>query len=113
MSGKNFLVSLGLAAGILVAFNLFVRHFARNSVPRKLVRQIDATQGITHLALGNSLMAAGFDPSAIRLTGNVTGQPPFRGVLKHHGWRVKDFTLAKPPEGQDEFVVAPAEVELP
>jgi hypothetical protein len=55
----------------------------------------------------------GFDPSAIRLTGNVTGQPPFRGVLKHHGWRVKDFTLAAPPEGQDEFVVAPAEVELP
>ncbi len=55
----------------------------------------------------------GFDPSAIRLTGNVTGQPPFRGVLKHHGWRVKDFSLAKPPEGQDEFVVAPAEVELP
>jgi hypothetical protein len=55
----------------------------------------------------------GFDPSAIRLTGNVTGQPPFRGVLKHHGWRVKDFTLVKPPEGQDEFVVAPAEVELP
>jgi hypothetical protein len=55
----------------------------------------------------------GFDPSAIRLTGNVTGQPPFRGVLKHHGWRVRDFTLAAPPEGQDEFVVAPAEVELP
>ena len=55
----------------------------------------------------------GFDPSAVRLTGNVTGQPPFRGVLKHHGWRVQDFTLAKPPEGQDEFVVAPAEVELP
>jgi hypothetical protein len=54
----------------------------------------------------------GFDPSAIQLTGNVTGQPPFRGVLKHHGWRVKDFTLAAPPEGQDEFVVAPAEVEL-
>ena len=64
MSGKNFLVSLGLAAGILVAFNLLVQHFARNSVPRRLVRQIDATAGITHLALGNSLIAAGFDPSA-------------------------------------------------
>jgi len=24
----------------------------------------------------------GFDPSAVRLTGNVTGQPPFRGVLQ-------------------------------
>ena len=56
---------------------------------------------------------AGFDPSAIRLTGNVSGNPPFRGTLKHHGWRVKDYKLAAPPEGQDEFVVAPAEVELP
>jgi hypothetical protein len=54
----------------------------------------------------------GFDPSAIRLTGNVTGQPPFRGTLLHHGWRVKEIKLAKPPEGQDEFVVQPAEVEL-
>jgi len=56
---------------------------------------------------------ANFDPSAIRLTGNVTGQPPFRGVLQHHGWRVKNYTLPAPPEGQDQFVLAPAEVELP
>jgi hypothetical protein len=55
----------------------------------------------------------GFDPSAIRLTGNVTGQPPFRGTLQHHGWRVKDYTLQPAPQGQDEFVIQPAEVELP
>jgi hypothetical protein len=55
----------------------------------------------------------GFDPSAIRLTGNVTGQPPFRGTLQHHGWRVKDLKLTPPPAGQDEFVLQPAEVELP
>jgi hypothetical protein len=54
-----------------------------------------------------------FDPSAIRLTGNVTGQPPFRGTLQHHGWRVKDYNLPALPEGQDPFVLAPAEVELP
>jgi hypothetical protein len=54
-----------------------------------------------------------FDPSAIRLTGNVTGQPPFRGILQHHGWRVKNYMLPTPPEGQDQFVLAPAEVELP
>lgn len=56
---------------------------------------------------------SGFDPSAIRLTGNVTGQPPFRGTLQHHGWRVKEIKLAPPPAGQDEFVLMPAEVELP
>jgi hypothetical protein len=58
-------------------------------------------------------IASGFDPSAIRLTGNVTGQPPFRGTLQHHGWRVKDIKLTAPPEGQDELVLMPAEVELP
>ncbi len=56
---------------------------------------------------------AGFDPSAISVTGNVTGQPPFKGVLKHRGWRVTDYKLPAPPEGQDDLVVAPAEVEIP
>ena len=57
-------------------------------------------------------VAAGFDPSAVRLTGNVTGEPPFKGTLKHHGWRVKEVKLPPLPEGQDPFVVQPAEVEL-
>ncbi len=56
---------------------------------------------------------AGFDPSAIHLTGNVTGNPPFKGVLKHHGWRIKAYKLPAPPAGQDDLVVAAAEVELP
>ncbi|MFL5241952.1 MAG: DUF2760 domain-containing protein [Gemmataceae bacterium] len=55
----------------------------------------------------------GFDPAAIRLIGNVTGQPPFKGALQHHGWRVKELKLVAPPEGQDEFILMPAEVELP
>ncbi len=55
---------------------------------------------------------AGFDSSTVRLTGNVTGQPPFRGVLQHHGWRVREIKLAAPPEGHDEMVLMPAEVEM-
>jgi hypothetical protein len=55
---------------------------------------------------------AGFDPSAIRVTGNVVGNPPYRGTLQHHGWRVKELKLASPPEGQDERVLMPAEVEV-
>jgi hypothetical protein len=56
---------------------------------------------------------AGFDPSAVRLTGNVAGEPPFKGILKHPGWRVKTMKLAAPPDGVDEFVLMPAEVEMP
>jgi Domain of unknown function (DUF2760) len=54
----------------------------------------------------------GFDPAAIRLTGNVTGQPPFTGTLQHHGWRVKELKLPDVGTGRDAFVVAPAEVSL-
>lgn len=55
----------------------------------------------------------GFDPSAIRVVGNVTGEPPFTGAIQHPGWRVKELKLATPPEGADEFVLQPAEVQIP
>ena len=55
----------------------------------------------------------GFDPSAIRVVGNVTGEPPFTGAINHPGWRVKELKLATPPEGADEFVLQPAEVQIP
>jgi hypothetical protein len=54
----------------------------------------------------------GFDPSRIRLVGNVVGEPPFTGALRHHGWRIGKVTLPSPARGTDPTVVAPAEVEL-
>jgi len=54
-----------------------------------------------------------FDPAEVRLTGNVRGAPPFRGVLKHHGWRVKSVHLPVLPASRGETsVLAPAEVEI-
>ena len=55
---------------------------------------------------------AGFDAAAVRLTGNVAGAPPFRGVLRHGGWRVTSATLPD-RQGLDPRVIAPAEVEIP
>jgi hypothetical protein len=54
----------------------------------------------------------GFDPAAIKLLGNMAGEPPVRGVLRHKGWRVKEVNLPPLPEGAGRLVVAPAEVEL-
>jgi len=54
----------------------------------------------------------GFDPMRIQLTGNVTGEPPFEGVLQHPGWRVERVELPVLGKGQDVAVLAPAEVEL-
>src|SRR6266542_3798329 len=54
----------------------------------------------------------GFDPSRIRLVGNVVGEPPFVGALRHHGWRIAKVSQPALARGTDPTVVAPAEVEL-
>jgi len=38
-----------------------------------------------------------FDPGAIKLTGNVTGEPPFRGILRHKGWQAKKIDMPTLP----------------
>lgn len=72
----------------------------------KVTRLHDADDGAT-IEIG-----ADYDPQQVRLTGNVHGEPPFRGTLEHGGWRVTDLKL---PErtGGDPTIVAPAEVEIP
>jgi hypothetical protein len=55
----------------------------------------------------------GFDPAAIKLVGNVAGEPPLRGLLRHRGWRVTEVNLPSLPQGTGRTIVAPAEVEIP
>jgi hypothetical protein len=55
---------------------------------------------------------AGFDPSSIRLSGNIVGKPPFKGTLVHRGWKITDTRLPKLSENHNVSVVASAEVEL-
>ena len=57
-------------------------------------------------------LPAGFDAQRVRITGNVAGQPPFRGTLKHHGWMTSSVRLPAVSESLDPRVLAPAEVEL-
>ena len=60
----------------------------------------------------NVTVPAGFNAERIRLTGNVAGQPPFRGALKHHGWVATSVRFPTVSETLDPRVLAPAEVEL-
>jgi hypothetical protein len=56
---------------------------------------------------------AGFDAGRWRLTGNVTGEPPFRGRLVHPGWEATTCELPTWSGGAAAArIVAPAEVEL-
>jgi hypothetical protein len=60
----------------------------------------------------NVTIEKGFDPSEIRLIGNVSGNPPFKGRLGHHGWKAVDINLPALPEGQKKGIIEPAEVEI-
>lgn len=53
-----------------------------------------------------------FDPGMIKLTGNVVGEPPFNGILRHKGWQVGKMNLPTLSGSQNAEIIAPAEVEI-
>lgn len=59
------------------------------------------------------VLAAGFASDDVKLTGDVGGEPPYKGVLRHRGWRATRLELPQIVGDHDAHVLAPAEVELP
>ena len=84
-----------------------------HSGARKVLKDTFDLEAVRPEAEGNRLtLPAGFDAAAVRVTGNVVGQPPFAGTLQHKGWRVTAVRLPALTDGHDTRVIAPAEVEL-
>jgi hypothetical protein len=80
---------------------------------RKVLAQYVKLEPVLAEAEGASVtVPAGFNPERIRLTGNIAGQPPFRGALKHHGWVASAVRLPEISATLDPRIIAPAEVEL-
>ena len=80
---------------------------------RKVLVDTFDLEAVRNEAEGSRLtLPAGYDAAAVRVTGNVVGQPPFTGTLQHKGWRVTNVRLPALTEGHDTRVIAPAEVEL-
>jgi hypothetical protein len=61
MRPRSFFISAIIAATLFAALNIAVAALGKNTVPRQIVRRIELTPGLNCLALGNSLMEAGFD----------------------------------------------------
>lgn len=80
---------------------------------RKVLSQYLVLEPVLKDSEGASVtVPAGFNAERIRLTGNVAGQPPFRGTLKHHGWVATSVRFPAISTALDPRVIAPAEVEL-
>ena len=80
---------------------------------RKVLREHFTLSPVCSEAEGSRItLQAGFDAAAVRLTGNVVGQPPFTGTLSHRGWLVTQVKLPQLTDIQAAKVIAQAEVEL-
>lgn len=80
---------------------------------RKVLRQYLTLEPVLPQSEGDRVdVPAGFDAQRIRLTGNVAGQPPYTGALKHHGWVTTDVKFPSTSPAMDPRVLSPAEVEL-
>jgi hypothetical protein len=80
---------------------------------RKVIDQYLTLEPVLKDAEGATVtVPAGFNAERIRVTGNLAGEPPFRGALKHHGWIATSIRLPAVSPALDPRVLAPAEVEL-
>ena len=57
-------------------------------------------------------VSPGFDPGSYRLSGNVTGDPPFEGKLVHTGWRAGRLNMPEFTVSGDPAIIAPMEVKV-
>jgi hypothetical protein len=81
---------------------------------RKALGEVVELKPILEEGEGTSVtIPPGFDARAIRLTGSVSGDPPFTGILRHRGWKADRLELPRPMADQEKNrVIAPAEVEI-
>lgn len=80
---------------------------------RKALREHASLKPVREEAEGATVTVEAATPAAhVKLLGNVSGSAPFRGVLRHRGWRIDDLQLPTAIGDHDLRIVAPAEVEL-
>src|SRR5438105_10417923 len=68
MRPKSFFISAIITIALFGVLNVAVAALGKNTVPRQIARRIEQTPGLNCLALGNSLMEAGFDASEFQAT---------------------------------------------
>ncbi len=80
----------------------------------QVIGRVFAPEPLAGEAEGSRLrVPSGFDPARFRLTGDVAGEPPFEGTLRHHGWKASKCEMpAWTGSAESAMVIAPSEVEV-
>lgn len=54
----------------------------------------------------------GYDSASMKLVGKVKGEPPYKGILVHKGWKAHKKSLPKQVGAVKSEIIFPAEVEI-
>ena len=79
--------------------NVIIRHLKMKPI-------IDLEEG------SRLTLEKGFDSQAFRLVGNVKGEPPFNGFIRHRGWKITQWNIPDLNGELEPDIVAPAEIEI-
>lgn len=73
-----------------------------------------AIQPLSATAEGGGMeVPRNFDPVQFRLTGNVSGEPPYKGTVRHPGWKATKCELPAWSGGDSSaMVIAATEIEI-
>ena len=52
----------------------------------------------------------GFDMNAMNLVGDVAGDPPFEGIIRHPGWKAGKKEIPRLSDIRDSSIITPAEI---
>jgi len=80
---------------------------------RKVIEKYIGLQPVIDTEEGGKIkIDHGFDMDAISLTGNVSGEPPFEGIVIHRGWKAGKKEIPKLADIRDASLITPAQVEI-
>jgi hypothetical protein len=74
MPKRAFHLSVAISLAVFGVFNIAVARMSRHTIPRQVARRIDEMPVLNCLALGNSLMQAGFDETAFEAASAQPGR---------------------------------------
>jgi len=80
---------------------------------RAALKEVFGLSPVLNAAEGSQVeIEEDFDPTRIKLIGNIQGNPPFKGTLRHCGWKFTEVHLPEWTAKEKTDVLAPAEVEI-
>lgn len=89
---------------------------AMRPIHRDLARVVDELVAIRPLLPEEEgekiILPQGYDPSLYKVTGKVKGEPPYKGIVRHRGWKAHKLSLPKTHVDLKREVVCPAEIEV-